>query len=183
MLPPILTSDSFGPAMNKLPVIEQMFVCNLFTSPKSMTKAAELSGYTAPTRNALRQKAHYLLRKPAIQEAIREESKRRTVLLLPAAQVALANLLAHPEHSDHWKAIKTIRDDGGASKIMEKVLNVNVNVSQQEKIAAIVRFCKVRGIDPSQMLGFDPEGGKKQPIEVEVEDAGTDLDQEIEDLL
>ena len=111
------TDEGFGPAMQKLIISEQMFVCNLFSSPKSITKAAALSGYTAVTRNALRVRAHRLLRDPRVAEAVREESKRRTVFLLPKAQRALADLLDHPEHADHFKAIKMVRDDGGVSRV------------------------------------------------------------------
>jgi len=141
----LLTDEDFGPEMRRLIPSEQMFVCNLFSSPKSITKAIELAGYTSPNRNALRQKAHMLLRTSRIVEAVKEESKRRTVFLLPKAQQALANLLDNPQATDHFKAIKAVRDDGGVTRAVERVLNVNVQITQEEKLERLKAFAAAHG--------------------------------------
>lgn len=150
-----LTTDSdFGPAMRRLTISEQMFVCNLFTNYKSITKAAELAGYTGASRNALHIQAHRLLRKPEISEAVKEESKRRTTFLLPKAQRALERLIESPEHQDHYKAIKAVRDDGGVSRAVERVLTVNVNnVTDQEKLDKLRAFAVAHGYDPEKFMG------------------------------
>ena len=153
------TGDDFGPAMRKLTAQEQLFVCVLFSSPKSITQAARDAGYTSETPLGLRLKAHRLLRKPEVADAVREESKRRTTFLAPKAQMALANLLDHSEHADHFKAIKMVRDDAGVSQAVAKVLNVNVTVTQQEKIEAIKRFALAHpgfyGPDVTKLLGLE----------------------------
>lgn len=172
----LITSREFGPEMQKLPVIEQMFVCNLFTSPKSITKAAELAGYTAASRGALRVKAHTLLHSGRISAAVVEESKRRTVFLLPKAQRALEDVLDNPAHADHFKAIKTVRDDGGASKVIERVLNVKIELSQTEKIKSIIKFAQDHGQDPKLLLGFDPATIDAEFEEIDPAAAAEDAD-------
>ena len=171
-----LTTDSdFGPAMRRLTISEQMFVCNLFTNYKSITKAAELAGYTGVTRNALHIQAHRLLRKPEISEAVKEESKRRTTFLLPKAQRALEHLVDSPEHQDHWKAVKAVRDDGGVSRAVERVLNVNINnVTDQEKLTKLREFAIAHGYDPEKFMGKTIEDAEfsevATPLEIEDEE-------------
>ncbi len=144
--------------MMRLDAQEQLFVCTLFSSPKSITKAAELAGYTAVTRNALRVMAHRLLHDPAVAAAVQEESKRRTVFLIPKAQKALGDLLDHSEHADHFKAIKMVRDDGGVTRAVERLLKVDVTVNQADKIEAIRRFAEAHPgtIAIDKLLGQEP---------------------------
>ena len=148
----------FGPEMRKLPYQEQLFVCNLYMGTRTVSSAMRQAGYTAATPNALRVHAHTLLHSERIIAALKEESKRRTATLLPAAQRALGNLLENPNHADHFKAIKMVRDDGGVSAAVERVLNVKVKVevSDSDKIKAIAAFATSHGIDPKTLLGFDP---------------------------
>jgi hypothetical protein len=160
------TGDEFGPAMRKLVPQEQIFVCNLFANPKSVTKALSLAGYTSPNNNALRQKAHQLLHTARVAEAVREESRRRTVFLLPKAQTALNNLLDNPQSTDHFKAIKMVRDDGGVSMAVERVLNVKHEiVTSEEKLNALKEFAAKHG---GTVLGV--------PIEDIVEPPTTDAE-------
>jgi hypothetical protein len=133
MLPtnlPATTTVEFGPVMRGLGPTEQAFVCALFDSPPSVTKAAELAGMTAKTRHALRMQAHRLLRSQVIGEALTEEAKRRTTTLLPRAQAALEHLLDHPEHPDFAKAIKMVRDDAAVTAPTRTATRVDVNVRQ-----------------------------------------------------
>ena len=170
---------SFGPEMRKLAVKEQIFVCNLFLGLRSVTKAAELAGYREdPTepRNNLRVRAHRLLHDPRLIPAIREEAQRRTAFLIPRAQQALADILENPQHADHFKAIKTVRDDGGVTKAVEKVLNVQISITQEEKIKAIELFAKNHGINPKTLLGFDPT----PTIEADFTEVKPDFDKEFE---
>ena len=182
----LVNHGAFGPKMNRLTAREQMFVCNLFmANAKGVTKAADAAGYTAPTRNALTQRAHHLVRRADISEAIREEAKRRTVLLLPRAHTALAAVLDNPQHADHFKAIKMARDDGGVSAAVERVLNLNVKVevTQAEKVQQIKVMAGALGLDATKLLGYTPD----EPVDVntvdaefeEVEDSGIGADDEL----
>jgi hypothetical protein len=171
----IETDREFGPMMNQLDVQEQIFVCNLFMGITSITKAAELAGYRAINRAALRVQAHRLLRKRKVAEAVKEEAKRRTVFLLPKAQKALDRILDNPQHADHFKAIKMARDDGGVSAAVERVLNVNmkVEVTQAEKVQQIQIMAKAMGIDPAKLLGYTPE---QEITDAEFEDVDAELE-------
>jgi phage terminase small subunit len=152
------SNNEFGPMMRKLTIQEQLFVCQLFSPYRSITQCAASAGYKSKNREALRMRAHRLLRDPKIGDAVREESKRRTVFLLPKAQNALEMLLEHPEHTDHFKAVKMVRDDGAVSQAVERVLKVDVKVeiTSAEKIKAIEAFARNHNIDPKTLLGFDP---------------------------
>jgi Terminase small subunit len=152
----LLPTTEFGPEMRKLFVVEQMFVCMLFNGATSATKAAELAGVEADTRANLRVKAHRMLRNPLVIAAIKEEAQRRTVALLPRAQMALANLIENPHSEHHFKAINTVRSESGLAAVVKKVIDVNVNVTDKDKLKAIELFAKNHGIDPKTLLGFDP---------------------------
>lgn len=170
----------FGPAMRRLTVTSQMFVCNLFAGFTSITKAAEAAGLRSESRNGLRVQAHRLLRRQDVAQAVREEAKRRTTFLLPKAQRALENILDNPQHQDHFKAIKMARDDGGVSAAVERVLNVNmkVEVTQAEKISQIKLMAATLGLDPAKLLGqIAPE-----PVDAEFEEIDDQAAQDLASL-
>jgi hypothetical protein len=155
----VVEDEEFGPEMRKLGPQEQMFVCCLFQGLMSCTKAADLAGYTAVTRAALRVQAHRLLHRKDIAAAVIEESKRRTVFLMPRAQRALADLVESPQHPDHFKAVRLVREESGLSPVVRKAIDVNVqfsNMGQDEKMKHIIAFAERKGIDPKTLLGFDP---------------------------
>lgn len=162
----LVTSDNFGPAMQRLGPQEQLFVCMLFNSPKSMTKAAEMAGITSDTRNGLRVKAHRLLRRPEVAEAVMEETKRRTIFLMPKAQRALENLVDAPTHPDHFKAIKTVREESGLSAVQRRIMDVNVThtYTEPEKMERIALFAKEHGIPLQKLIG------SAAPVDAEFEE-------------
>lgn len=153
----LVVADEFGPEMRKLKVQEQVFVCMLFSGLPSVTKAAEKAGYKAKDRGALRVQAHRLLHRGDIGRAVVEESKRRTQFLMPKAQKALDVLLDHPEHADHFKAVKLVREEVNGPVAVRRIVDMNVKVDMTDnaKIERIREFAKNHGIDPSKFLGFD----------------------------
>jgi phage terminase small subunit len=159
-------SHEFGPLMQKLEVQAQVFVCMLFAGLDSVTKAAEQAGYSAPTRNALRATAHRLLHRADVERAVVEEAKRRTSFLMPKAQAALEHLLDHPEHQDHFKAVKAVREETFGPAAVRKIvdMSVNITVSDNDKIKAIREFAVSHGIDPKKFLGFD---AKPEPVDAD----------------
>lgn len=155
----VMLVEEFGPKMQALTAQEQMFVCLLFAGYVGVTKVAEAAGYEAETRNALRVKAHRLIHRIDIGEAVIEESKRRTTFLMPKAQHALENMVENAQHQDHFKAVKMVREESGVSAVQKSILDVNVNfnqLGQKEKVEHIIAFAEKRGIDPKTLLGFDP---------------------------
>ncbi len=162
----LMSDEQFGPEMNKLPIEKQIFVCMLFEhSGRSLTKAARAAGITSETYGGLRVKAHRLLREPQIKAALLEESKRRKVYLQPRVDAALARIVDNSQHPDHFKALKLISEQNGLAGVVQKVLDVNVNVTvtDEQKIERIRQFAIARGIDPATLLGFDP--GKVEDAE------------------
>jgi hypothetical protein len=177
----LVSHAALGPCMNRLTAQEQMFVMNLFNAnAKGITKAADQAGYRAPTRNALTQHAHRLVIRQDISAAIREEAKRRTVLLLPKAHSALAAVLDNPQHADHFKAIKMARDDGGVSAAVERILNVNVKVevTQAEKLEQIKVMARALNLDPARLIGYDGE----KPIDADFEEVDEQAAQDLASL-
>ena len=141
----VTTADKFGPAMSKLTVQEQMFVCCFFENPSSMTKAAAAAGYESKSYEGLRQMASRLMDKPQIAEAVKEESKRRNVFLLPKAHAALDRMLDNPQATGHFNAIKLVRDDAGVTRAVERILNLNVTVSHEDKMRELKEFAAAHG--------------------------------------
>ena len=90
-------------------------------------------------------------------------------------QKALENLVDNPQHSDHFKALKMMRDDSGISRAVERVLNVKVEVTDAEKLETIKLFAKSHNIDPKKLLGFDPHAEpENKPVDAEFEEATAD---------
>jgi hypothetical protein len=143
--------------MSKLNSQEQLFVLCFFENGGNQGKALETAGFDFKNRNTRDRLAHYYIHKKEIMEAIKEESQRRTVMLAPKVQAAIEALVDNPQHEAHFKALKMARDDAGISRAVERVLNVNVTVTDQEKLEAIKLFAKNHGIDPKKFLGYDPE--------------------------
>ena len=153
----------FGPAMSKLTAQEQLFVLNFFDNGGNQTKALEDAGWEAKNRNTLNRLAHYHIHRKEVMEAIKEESQRRTVMMTAKVQAAVEALVDNPQHQDHFKALKMMRDDAGVSRAVERVLNVKVEVTDADKIEAIKLFAINHGMDPKKFLGFDPD----QAVEAE----------------
>ncbi len=150
-------TPQFGPAMVKLEAQEQLLVLCFFENGGNQSKALIQAGYEFKNNETERRMANYYFHKKTIQEAVLEESKRRTTLMVPKVQQALERLVESPEHQDHFKALKMVRDDAGISRAIERVLNVKVEVTQTEKIETIKRFALDHGFDPQKFLGFSPE--------------------------
>lgn len=171
-------ATQFGPLMSKLTSQEQLFVLLFFENGGNQTQALVDAGWDCKNRNSARNAAHYHIHRKEIMEAIKEESQRRTMLMAPKVQAALENIVDHPEHPDHFKALKMMRDDAGISRAVERVLNVKVEVSNAEKIEEIKRFALSHNMDPKTLLGFDPDGATtKEPVEAEF----SEVDAEAED--
>lgn len=167
-------TTQFGPMMNKLTGQEQLFVLLFFENGGHQSKAHEDAGFEAKNSNTRHRLAHYHIHRKEILEAIKEESQRRTLMMVPKVQAALEHLIDSPEHQDHFKALKMARDDAGISRAVERVLNVKVEVSQPEKIEAIKQFAIAHKMDPKTLLGFNPDDGKT--VEAEFSEVDTEAE-------
>jgi len=171
-----MTAEEFGPAMRRLDLLEQMFVCVLYENPRSATRAARDAGFVSDTPGALRVRAHRLMRDPRIAAALVEESKRRNVFLLPKTHKALSDLLDNSQATNHFNAIKLIRDDAGVTRSLERTLNVNVrDLSQEDKVKALLEFAKTHG---GTVLGVPIEAFTGETTDAVYEEVAPKLTQE-----
>lgn len=178
--------EKFGPAMSRLTGQEQLFVLCFFENGGNQSKALETAGFQFKNTNSRNRMAHYYIHKQEIKDAIKEEHERRNVMLVPKVQRAIENLIDHPEHQDHFKALKMASDNAGVSKSVERVLKVDVTVSDKDKIERIKLFAINHGIDPKKLLGYDPDGNPEQtaePIDAEVVELEEWQTEDIDDLL
>jgi len=169
----------FGPAMSKLSMQEQVFVCLLFEGAANATDAWRKAGFKSQGRSAGAEgrMASYYTSLPRIIAAIKEEDQRRVVLMGTKANTALGAILANPQHADHFKAIKLIRDDAGMTKAVEKVVNVNVRISPEEKVEKIRLWAAAKGLDVEKLLGYSPE-----PLALDAEFAEVETEEDVHDL-
>lgn len=174
-------TTQFGPFMSKLTSQEQLFVLLFFENGGNQTQAIIDAGYDYKNHNSAKVGAHHHIHRPAIMEALKEESQRRTVMMAPKVQAALEHLVDAAEHPDHFKALKLFRDDAGISRAVERVLKVNVTVTDSEKIDAIKAFAIAHNMDPKKLLGFNPDDGKP-PETVDAEFSEVDAEAEDREL-
>jgi len=155
-----------GPCMSALSLQEQVFVMALFNGGTAIA-AFEAAGFTAPNRKALQRKCCYYTSLPRIVAAIRENDARKMVLLGAEAQAALAAIVRNPTHEAHFKAVKLARDDGGFTKPVEKIVNMKVEISREEKVRQIRQWATAKGLDVVKLLGYDPG----EPVDAEFTEA------------
>ena len=158
-------ATEFGPMMSRLTAQEQLFVLCFFENGGNQSKALETAGYQFKNENSRNRLAHYYIHKQSVKEAIREEHERRNIMMVPKVQRAMEHLVEHSEHQDHFKALKYVSDTAGVTKSVERVLKVDVTVSDQEKVEAIRRFAVNHGIDPKKLLGFDAVDAEYREVE------------------
>jgi hypothetical protein len=143
----------FGPAMLRLPVMERIFVCLLFHGAHSATDAARKAGFEAKSYGALRVQAHRMMHDPKVGEAMVEEAKRRKRMMLPQFDRLLSAIATNSQHKDQLSAIKLSYEQAGVTVARESNINVNVTVSEKEKLASIALWAKELGVDPAKLLG------------------------------
>jgi hypothetical protein len=97
-----------GPKMQACSPSERKFVWLYVTGDGNATQAAREAGYVDNGNGAIRVRAHALLHRARVQEAIRELSIGMFGNLLPTAVRAAADLLSKPDHPDHAGIVKSM---------------------------------------------------------------------------
>lgn len=144
----------FGPAMTVLIPKYRAFVLAYCTSAGAVgTEAARQAGYGHQGVEALRVTASRILNKPAVLAAIREVVLQNITADVPVYVGALAQVAKNAQHKDQVKAIGMLLNRGGLPDVTEKNINVNVTMSNQQKIAEITQFAEEMGLDPKTLLG------------------------------
>jgi phage terminase small subunit len=138
-LPTIAESGTeFGPAMKALaPRHRAAVLAFCTTAGAEATEACRQAGYTDNKTGALKVTAHRIFRKPEVLAAIREVVLQNISMDLPVLHEALKKVAMNAQHKDQTKAILALMNRGGLPDVTERNINVNINVSQAEKIAEI----------------------------------------------
>ena len=140
-------TDKMGPAMEALTPMQRAFVEALFVlGTGKYTAAARMAGHTG-TEGSLRVWAHRAAHNPKVVAAIREESDRRCVTLLPVAHKALENIVRDGESKDHFAAVKHVQALAGVSPTQktEVVVKHDTESLRAEIAAAIDHLRAVAG--------------------------------------
>lgn len=145
-LPPGEEDGKLGPKMSALTEKQREFVRYLVErGDRDHTHCAKLAGYSANSANSLRVTAHHLFHDERIQEAIREESQRRLVGMLPLATRIVGDILASEDAKDEnrLKAAGMVMDRGGMHQVQEQKHSLEFDVEQVKLLAALARTMNI----------------------------------------
>ena len=148
-------ADHFGPAMKALPPAEQAFVISfLELGTGDATEAATAAGLDVDrSHGALKVAAHRIVHKPRVKAAMIEEARRRMTFKIALADRAVTEIVSDAAHTDRLKAALAIYGRAGITEVTERNVNVNINLSVDEKIARIKELAERNGLDLPKLLG------------------------------
>lgn len=176
-LPATVEDYAFGPAMSALRTdLQRGFVIAYNNmGADDATKAARAAGYEDNGTGALKVTAYRLLHNPDIQAAIREDAKARMAGLVGAAIKALGETIGNPQHKDRVKASLAVLNRTGLHEQVDRNINVNVNITREEKLDRVRQLAEILGRDPAELLG--------KVVDAEFEDAASPGTEGMEDFL
>jgi phage terminase small subunit len=119
---------------------------------ENATEAARKAGYPDPGSHSssIRVQACNLMRRPAIQEAIREiASAEFTALLLPTIK-ATRRLLTDVRHKDHAKVVQSMLSRLGFGERASVDVNVSGEIAVDHTTAAVVDLRRLKAIGVSR---------------------------------
>ena len=171
------------PALSKLTDKQKRFViAYLETGGANETEAARIAGYSETNPNGCSVEANRLMRNDKILAAIKEEAQKRINggVLLGAS--VLVEIASDPLHKDRLKAAQSLLDRGGLMQVSksEHLHIIEDNRTDQELIGFIVAQAKLNGLDPSKLLGFNPDLEIIEAESQEIEDAPPDEPEYVE---
>jgi hypothetical protein len=131
-----LKGITLGPKMLACDERERIFAFALGSGiAPSATQAAELAGYcpdnqgksrTGLRSNSLASKAHQVLHRPRVVEAIEEVCRTQFRNLVPLVISAAKQVLADPKHKDHTKMIVSLLSRLGYGETTAVAVDVNM---------------------------------------------------------
>ena len=127
----------FGPKMQACSERERLFVWLYVTGDQNATQAARDAGYVDTDTGAIRVRAHALLHRERVRDAIRELGLREFGNLLPSAVKATAALLSKPDHPDHAGMVKSTLSRLGLAERSGLDVNVSGEVTVNHTDAAL----------------------------------------------
>lgn len=132
---------TFGPKMRALGERERRFVWSylmgaLHDGKQNGAAAAREAGYSN-VKDGAKVRAHELLHREGVLDAVQEVSGRELRGLAIPAVVALSRLLAKPDHADHRKSIEMVLNRIGHSERTAVDVNVTGEVTVNHTEAAL----------------------------------------------
>jgi hypothetical protein len=174
--------------MQALPEPKRAFVeAVMMLGTDNFSRCAEMAGYNGTNRNSLATTAHRLSHDSRVQDAIREESRRRLAGLLPLAIARVREVLVDPLQPGGvtLKAAETVMNRGGIPAITEQKIEVTHAETPLQQVDRIARLAQQLGLDPKALLGqYGVEMDEQKVIEVEYTEVTSDDGRDgLEDLL
>ena len=149
--PHLKETEAVGPAMAVLSPRQRTFVVLLWESqPISATKAYMQAGYTT-NRNAASVNASRLLQDDRIKKAIIEYGRAYSAAFSPALHAAMMQIAMNTQHKDQGKVGLAMLKHAGFVEQIEQTVNMNINITRQEKIEAIRADLAADGLTPEQI--------------------------------
>lgn len=146
--------EQFGPAMNALNPQQRAWVMAMYEQgTMDATEAARTAGYVDNANGAIRVTAHRIAQRPDVKAAMQEEARRRITLMLPIADRALASVVQNAQHKDQIRAVAMIYNRAGVPESVDRNININVTLTETEKLEKIKLLAEKHGIPLPQILG------------------------------
>lgn len=151
------TWEDFGPKVQALRERERRFVwaylCNALTEGVNGAQAARDAGYS-DVKEGAKVRAHGLLHRNDVLEAMQEVAARELRGLMLPAVVALGRLVEKRDHPDHRKAIEMVLDRTGAAVRTAIDVNVNGHVTVNHTDQALEDLARLRelGVPREKLL-------------------------------
>ncbi len=143
--------QALGPAMTALEPRWRTFVILLWENqPISATEAYMRSGYNA-SRDAAQVSASRLLQDPRIKAAIIEYGRAYSAVYAPELHGILMGIARKEGGRDQAKVALAMLKHAGFIEQIEQTMNVNINVTVQEKVAFLREQMLADGMTEKQI--------------------------------
>jgi phage terminase small subunit len=126
-----------GPKMQACTPQERLFVWHVVVDCETATEAARRAGYVDRNNGSIRVRAHELMHRERVIEALEEVGRKAFRSLLPMAIAANRKLLQNDKHPDHHKAVQSTLSRLGLSERVGVDVNVSGGVTVNHTDAAV----------------------------------------------
>lgn len=149
-----LKTIELGPKMQACSEQERLFVWFYVTGDENATAAARKAGYVDNDNGAIRVRAHTLMHRERVLEAIEEVGRKAFRSLLAPAVRAQAALIANGKHPDHARTVQSTLSRLGLGERSGLDVNVNGEVTVNHTDAAVndLRVLMELGVTEAKLI-------------------------------
>lgn len=145
-----LKTIELGPKMQACSEQERLFVWFYVTGDENATAAARKAGYVDNDNGAIRVRAHTLMHRERVLEAIDEVGRKAFRALLAPAVRAQAALIANGKHPDHARTVQSTLSRLGLAERTALDVNVGGEVTVNHTDAAVSDLRILTGLGVSE---------------------------------